>query len=152
MPNEAWSATVTTTFTIEPQTGVLPVRFGMTAAEVARVLGPPVRTTRNYLSEREEQRSGVNVRYAERGEVVEVSLLPSVCLLFHGTDLFKEVDPIGVLRHADPNPYEWVGFAVFLSLGVAVSGYHDNDSSQRAITVSKLGRWDTYKAQFVPMP
>jgi hypothetical protein len=93
----------------------------------------------------------VSVRYSKDGGVVELSLVPTGTLLFHGADLLKEADPIGVLLGTDPDPFEWVGFVVFLAVGVALTGYHDGDHAQRAITAFAPGRWDGYRDHFSPM-
>lgn len=138
------------TFVLSPHVGAIPIRFGMSQAEVASVVGTPERVKQTRLGEQEEQRAGVLVRYSKTGDgVVEITFLPTETLLFNGLNLFQ-VDPIQALLLSDPAAFEWVGFIVFLSLGVAVTGYHDNDPSQRAITVSKRGRWDAYRERFAP--
>src|SRR5690349_15249685 len=126
---------MTATYTLEPYIGALPVRFGMTERDVSRVLGKPKRVTTNFLGEREDQRDGVFVRYSENGGVIDLSLLPPKTLLFHGADLLNATDPIRVLLGRDPDPFEWVGSVIFLAIGVSLTGYHDGDFSDRAITI-----------------
>lgn len=48
-------------------------------------------------------------------------------------------DPNPVLLALDPEPLEFVGFWFFLALGVTTTGYHDDDPSQRAVTVFVRG-------------
>ena len=94
----------------------------------------------------------MNVRYSRvGGGAAELSLLPTETLLFHGANPLSGADPVGVLVRADPNPFEWVGFVIFLAIGVAVTGYHDGDRPQRAVTAFAPGRWDAYRGQFTPM-
>ncbi len=138
-----------TQFQFEPYVGTLPIRFGMTPAQVEQIVGPPAQVGQNFLGERDEQRGGVNVRYSKTAtSVVEVSLLPAMQLLLDSRDLFRERDPIQTILQYDPNPFEWVGFIIFLEIGLAITGYHDDDASQRAITAFCKGRWDPYRDQF----
>lgn len=60
-------------------------------------------------------------------------------------------DPLTAFLRADPNPRENVGFVIFRTLGVAVSGYHDNDTSQRAISFGARGLWDQHFANAKPI-
>jgi hypothetical protein len=137
------------TFTLEPYVGATPVRFGMTASEVKQVLGPPSQVSSNYLGEQEESRDGVKIRYSKEDQtVVELSFLPTVNLIFDSKNLFQQTDPIRIIVGFDPDPYEWVGFVIFLALGVTITGYHDSDLAQRSITVFSRGRWDAYRTQF----
>jgi hypothetical protein len=55
-----------------------------------------------------------------------------------------------MLRSYDPHPFEWVGFIIFLEIGIALTGYHDGDTAQRAMTIFPQGRWDAYRDQFSP--
>lgn len=51
-------------------------------------------------------------------------------------------DPNPLLLRADPAPLERLGFLVFNRLCVTTTGYHDDDESQRALTVYPPGKWD----------
>lgn len=142
---------MTTTFTLEPHVGALPIRFGMSQNEVSRVLGPPKRVTTNFLEEREEQWDSVFIRYSGSGGVIDLSLVPPATLHFHGNELLNAPDPIVVLLGSDPDPFEWVGSVIFLAIGVSLTGYHDGDHSERAITIFAPGRYDDYRSQLTPM-
>jgi hypothetical protein len=60
-------------------------------------------------------------------------------------------NPLTAFLRADPNPRENVGFVIFRTLGVAVSGYHDDDPSQRAISFGASGLWDEHFANAKPI-
>jgi hypothetical protein len=47
----------------------------------------------------------------------------------------SQQDPNPIFLALDPEPVEFVGFWNFLRIGVTTTGYHDDDESQRAITV-----------------
>jgi hypothetical protein len=42
----------------------------------------------------------------------------------------------------DSNPCESVGFVIFPNLGISMTGFHDNDPDEKAVSVSKKGRLD----------
>ena len=52
------------------------------------------------------------------------------------------------LLKEDSCPYEYVGFVVLLDVGITLTGFHDGDVSQRAVTAFRQGRWDHLKNKF----
>lgn len=132
------------TFDIEPYVGPLPLRFGLPRAEVPAVLGVEVQRKRD-----EDDRFGaVRVAYYGTGTVAEVGFVPrGIILRFMGTELWNDqsvADPVPLLLKHDPDPVESDGFLVFPAIGVTVTGFHDGDQSQRALTVFQRGHWDKY--------
>jgi hypothetical protein len=136
-------------FLLEPYVGVLPIKFGMTPREVADVAGPPDAVSRGYLGNRHEHRQCLNLSYSERG-VDEAVFLPGAQLTLHGQSLLDHPNPLAFLKTLDDSLFEWVGFIVFLKLGVRVSGIHDYDESQKSIGAVESGYWDKYMKQFTP--
>jgi len=138
-------------FTIEPYVGALPIRFGMNPAEVSQIIGPPSEVSTGPFGNRCEQRECLALGYSTPdGTFMEAVFAPGAKVLYHGHDLFEHPDPIQLLRQFDPAPQLWVGFVIFQRLGVRLSGFHDNDESQKAIAVVKEGYWDQYTEDFVP--
>ena len=45
---------------------------------------------------------------------------------------------------------EYVGFIVFLGLGLTLTGFHDGNDSQRAVTAFARGRWDHLRSKLRP--
>ena len=142
-----------TGYTLLPYVGASPVLFGMDAAAIAALLGAPAVVHTNMLGERDESRGGVGIRYsvADSG-VVEVAFVPGEVLFFEERNLLEHPDPVAVLSRSDPTPFEFLGFLVFFGLGVTVTGFHDDDPAQRAVTVFRRGRWDDYRPQMTPYP
>jgi hypothetical protein len=137
-------------FTFEPFVGPLPLRFGMSPEEVASVVGAPSRVFPDFFKNRTETRPGLSLGYdATSGRLVE-AVFPSVGLHFHGVDLFVVDDAIAFLRQFDPAPQIAVGMVFFVDLGLRLSGFHDNDESQRAIGVVATGHWEELARKFVP--
>jgi len=138
-----------TEFVIEPGTGVRPILFGMTPSDVRNVLGlepESIDTTPSEVRKmREYYPEFVGVDYDSNEQVCSVSFVPlgKVELRFGSTNLFDDeagINPLAVLLRVDPSPFESYGFIIFDKIGIAVTGYHDGDESQRAITVFK-GSW-----------
>jgi hypothetical protein len=138
------------TFTIEPYSGAMPITFEMSPEEVERVVGPADRLGTNSLGEREEGRGPVVIRYSkDDGRVVEIGFVPGARVTLRGHDLFEEQDLLGILARWDA-AREFVGFLIYLGLGVTVTGFHDGDNAQRAITVFRRGRWDEFSNDLAP--
>jgi hypothetical protein len=80
--------------------------------------------------------------------MAEAGFVPQdVILSFLGTrlwDLDQILDPMPVLLQHDPAPVEFYGFIIFTKIGVTCTGFHDDDRSQRAITVFRRGLWDKH--------
>ena len=131
-------------FDIEPYVGPLPLTFEMSSADVESIIGPAKYDRIMWSGHREEFRSFMNNYYAlDDGKVEVVGFVPTPSLLFKGHRLFSIPDPIALLRQYDPDPYEDLGFTVFLKLGISITGFSETDSEgDKAITVFRKGAWD----------
>ena len=138
------------TLVIEPGVGVRPILFGMTPGDVRNALGMKPEwidtTPIGKRKMREDYPEFIGVDYDNNDQVYSVSFSPlgKVELRFGSVNLFDDeagINPITVFLKADPSPYESYGFIIFDKIGVAVTGYHNDDKSQRAITVYKEGTW-----------
>ena len=134
-------------FEIRPFVGIGNAEFGMTPLEIEAVLGPSISETITNRGEREEIREYIAVRYDNRG-VVEFAFPSGADLTIDDVDLFGASGPVVVLMGYDPSPKECFGFLIFLKIGVTITGYHDGEESQRAITTFQRGRWDSMTEQF----
>lgn len=143
-----------TDFRIEPYVGAHPILFGMGPKEVERLLSAADSVRENRRGERTERRgpiNGLSIVYDETdGGVCEIGFCPGALVYFHGRDVLGEAGPLPVFLQFDPSPLECVGFLVFMELGVALTGYHDNDEAQRALTVFRKGRWDCMRGRLKP--
>jgi hypothetical protein len=132
------------TFDIVPFVGPLPIRFGMSRSEVTALLGPPIIS--NKQLERWGANSSVNVGYDKYDNVYEIVMTPDgYQLRLDGAlvwDENKTVDPNPLLLSLDSAPLERVGFLVFTKLGIATTGFHDDDPGQFAITLYPAHSWD----------
>lgn len=133
-------------FDIQPYAGALPITFGMTREEVHRLLGPPESShpvwdgsgvSESYNAARH------TVCYDNAGAVNHLGFSPGGAgLAILGRPIWTvahQPDPNPVLLALDPAPLEFVGFWFFAVIGVTSTGYHDDDSSQRAVSVCVRG-------------
>ena len=76
------------------------------------------------------------------GVLVEVSVTPPADVRFEGQSLFENDEGWRSLVALDGGEEEAVGFLVLRNLGLALSGLHEGEVEQRAITAFEKGRWD----------
>lgn len=128
------------TFDIEPFVGAHPVRFDMTSEQIQTILGQPgrVRPLPNGQGTSAEFKS-VNVRFDPAGRITDLSIFgPLPYLQLNGRDIWsasERLDPNRVLLASDPEPVDVFGFWTYQRLGVAVTGYQDDDPGQEAVTI-----------------
>lgn len=145
-----------------PYVGVGQVRLGMTPDEVAAVLGPPddseLIADMGEIREQREQAALQAVYSAGDKRLVELGFSPPIARLeFDGVPLFaaRSDDALGRVIQHDPSPLTIHGFVVFFGLGLTMTGFHDDDETQKAVTVFAKGRWDRVKPRmqkFVFLP
>jgi hypothetical protein len=146
-----------TDWLIHPYVGVGAAKLGMTQGQVAAILGPPddadVDSETDEIREERKAAALQAVFSADEGQLVELGFSPPIAELeLDGVRLFS-VPPDQALRHViqrDPDPRIIHGFIVFLSLGITMTGFHNNDEAQKAVTIFAKGRWDSVKPKLKP--
>jgi hypothetical protein len=127
---------------IIPYETVGQLRFGMTRDEVFAVLGNPKIIDQDRDDEVSLYYGTQRVTIGPAG-MAEVGILPQLPVTIHGISVFSDPDAFAKLCQIDENPKENVGFIVLLNLGITMTGFHDFDESQKAITAFARGRWDS---------
>jgi hypothetical protein len=74
--------------------------------------------------------------------------VPGADVNLKGIDVFKDTDAFAKLIKEGRKPFEYMGFVILLDLGVTLTGFHDNDESQKALTAFARGRWDHLRDKF----
>lgn len=123
----------------------------MTQVEVRKILGQEpgwIDSPKIGESKLEEHYDDfIGVHYDQTDRVYSLVFAPgTVVLRFNGVELIGPravPNPLLVLYAADSSPFEDVGFVVFDKIGVAATGYHDEQEDQRAITLMRTGTWTT---------
>jgi hypothetical protein len=136
-------------FEIISYLGAKPLLFGMTENQAEQLIGPPSRISTNNLGEKNTSYESFGIRYSPHtGGLVEIGFSKSAKVSFLGIDVFQESTAFERILQEDTSPYESVGFIVLLDLGITLTGFHDDDEQQKAITVFERGRWDHLKSKF----
>jgi hypothetical protein len=84
---------------------------------------------------------GFGATIADAG-VVEAYFLPATEISVSGIEVYKDAQALRKLCALDGAPKEFLGFIILLNLGITLTGFHDGDESQKAITAFASGRWD----------
>ena len=144
-----------TNFDIVPLIGANPLAFGMPVWEVDRILGPADSVSTNHSGQRVEHRSFMSVGYSA-GEPHLLEHIgfgrQMIGVKLSGVSLFKvaEEEALRMLGMLDGRAYGYMGVVAFLRLGIALTGFHDKDSSQKAITLFPEGAWDKRRSRLTP--
>ena len=138
-------------FKIKPYVSVGGVAFGGAESECLGKLGFPLATDVNREGLVELVYGHVIVRLdpIER-RVVEFTLLPHCESTIEGIEITWDTEFLARACKNDGKPREVYGFVVLCNLGIAITGIHDDDVSQMAITVFNRGAFDDLLVFGVP--
>ena len=146
--------TVPTGFDVRPLEGAGPLRFGMDANAVASILGSPEHVSVNHLGQTVEFRGALTLGYgSDQGALLNhIAFGPlATGVVFKDTGFFVDDDRVVIERLIAICPAgTYLGFLVFPELGLALTGFHDRDLSQRAVTLFPRGAWDKRIGKLTP--
>jgi hypothetical protein len=119
----------------------------MSPEDVVNILGSADSVSKNHLGQRVEFRSFMNIGfssgcYQKLNHIGFGRQMEDVH--FNGIYFFKN-PPINVIYKLmvhDNNPLIYLGFVVFLKLGISMTGFHDDDISQKSVSIFEYGAWD----------
>jgi len=127
------------------------VAFGSNEADVISVFGEPVRRAKNREQEKELYFPAYVLRFDAKSDVLrEVTLLPGCEAEINANAIFWDNRLLYWLGTQDDDLKEALGFVLSLKLGIALSGFHDDDESQKAIHAFRFGDWDMFKDRMRP--
>ena len=133
-------------YAIDPYVSAGPLRFGEGYHEVKSDLGEPISENKSRLGDMILRYDGFGATIAKVG-VVEAYFLPTTGVCISGVDVYADAQAFQKLCALDGAPKECLGFIVLLKLGITLTGFHDGDESQKAITAFSKGRWDRLSAE-----
>lgn len=121
-----------------------PLLFGRSSKnDCIQVLGEPLRSIRNREDVEEFHYKELIIRFDRLASVIrECTLLPYAEAVIDGIPVTWDLEFLRQACDRDGSPKDVYGFIVFISLGIAVTGIHDQDKSQLAITVFSRGDFD----------
>jgi hypothetical protein len=139
------------TLIIEPYEAVGYLKFGMNHDDIVASMGEPLRSTTsrggNTILWYDDNKLNLIL---ENDHLVEVGFAPDMPVSIRGIHPFTDPDAFASLCKLDGSPCEVLGFIVFRRLGITLTGFHDKDESQKALTAFTSGRWDALESQMKP--
>ncbi|TBN12839.1 hypothetical protein EYC79_11525 [Agrobacterium cavarae] len=141
------------TLEIYPGEGLGNLKFGMGISEVLRALGQEKdRTVRDDVTELYFD-NYLNVAFRD-GILFQIGATRySTGIMYKNIDIFS-AEPLSVLRMIEADAggaFEMYGFIVFLPLGLSLTGFHDDDLENKAMTVAVLDEWQSVREELKPI-
>jgi hypothetical protein len=135
-------------FKIHPLEGIGPIKFGMLPRQVESLVGPADQVSTNHLGQRVEFRSFMNFAFTNDTEqkLCHIGLGRQMDLTSLNDWFVFTEEPRSVIKHLismGDVPMLYMGFLVFLELGITLTGFHDDDEPQKALTLFPKGSWDS---------
>jgi hypothetical protein len=139
---------------IKPYKSFGPLNFHQTTMnECLQLLGPPRQRRINREGIEEFQYDQYIVRFDPLNRTVrECTLLPHMDAIINGIKVTWDNSFLHRACELDGLPRDVYGLIVLPSLGIAVTGIHDNDDTQLAITAFSKGDFDDLLAESIPFP
>lgn len=134
---------------IRPYERVGSLHFGMSPSETGEHLGAPQMVTKNRSKETVHRYPTILLTF-DGGGLAEVGIPPEGKPTLHSLDPLTRAGFTRLLAE-DGDAQETLGFVVLLNLGITVTGVHDDDASQLAVTAFRRGRWDGLREKMRPL-
>lgn len=137
---------------IEPFISIDSLFFGeSTRKDCISLYGKPINIRTNREGIEEFHYDEFIIRFNPLSNTLrECTLLPEATATIHGINVTWDRVFLREACELDGNPVEVYGFVVMQSLGVAVTGIHDDDRSQLAVTVFSKGEFDSLMGDATP--
>jgi hypothetical protein len=131
--------------------GVCGIGYGEREESLIAAFGQPLERGKNREGETELRYKDIILRLeASSDRFREITLLPECPALVSGIRVTWSRAFLGCLQVSDPDLVEVLGFIFSRKLGVALSGFHDDDRSQMAIHAFRRGDWDRFSKWMKP--
>lgn len=132
---------------IHPAQGLGNLEFGMTMSEVGSILGQEKdRSIRDKVTELYFD-NYLNLAFRD-GVLFQIGATHyTKGITYKNIDVLS-AEPLSVLKAMETaagGAYEMYGFIVFLKLGVSLTGFHDDDLENKAVTVAVLEEWQALR-------
>ena len=132
------------TIEIIPYSAFGPLSFDKTTKDdCVLLMGDPLRKRTNRKGVEEYEYQQFIVRFDPRTSTVrECTLLPYADATIDGIAVTWDRNFLRLVCEQDQSPRDVCGFILFLRLGIAVTGIHDDDESQLAVTAFSKGEFN----------
>ena len=136
-----------------PYIGAGPFKFEATPEEIQLNFQDKPKISKDYLGNRRDDFGAIGFCYDENDKLSEICIPPEGVSIYLDTQCLigdSSVKTLELLLKKDPNPLDVTGFLVFLKLGVNITGFHDNNESQKSFNIFKKGWWDDMLEEATP--
>lgn len=143
------------TFEIHSFEGALPLRFGMSPAEVSAILGTPRVAAPNWQGtlrySYDSPPLNLNIIFGGDGKTADHFGFGRLATVhFRGVDFFSDRSAWRSLLDYSSDYHVCSGLLVFCDLGIALSGFHDGYEDELAVTVFPRDAWEKFRSKFKP--
>jgi hypothetical protein len=140
-----------THFSIQSHEGALPLRFGMTEAGIISVLGAPQKKNKNWKGTLCLYYPFLTIGLGGAGNTADhFGFTKGAAVSYQDISFFSDLSAWKRLQDQDKEIVECVGFLVFLGLGIALSGFHDDYQDELAVVAFARGGYDKLRGHFKP--
>jgi hypothetical protein len=127
------------------------VSFGCSEADAVSKFGLPISKSTNRENELELNFHGFILRFDANSKLLrECTLLPGCDSMINNHNVSWDMKFLQWVASEDVNLKEILGYLVSLRLGIALTGFHDRDESQKAIHAFREGDWDMFRERMRP--
>lgn len=146
------------TFEIQSFEGALPLRFGMSPADVSGILGSPTTAAPTWdgllcynYNYRNPPQLDVNIGFGGDGQTANhFGFGRHASVYFRGLDFFGDRSAWRSLLDQSSDYHECLGFLVFCDLGIALTGFHDDYEDDLGVTAFPRDEWEKFRPRFKP--
>jgi hypothetical protein len=141
-----------TEFELFPYVGVGPLKFGMSPAQVERLLGAPDKYCLDDDGDREEHRGYTTIGYSKNGDykLNHIGFDREMVGLRYGDlkifsepyDMLQQHHVLRTLCAEDGAPRFSLGFVILFNLGFAMTGFQDKEEDDLTFVAFPKGGWD----------
>lgn len=134
---------------IHPNVGVADLIFGASLDEVQQRWGKPVSTAKNRSGETVLAYPDIQLTFDDAG-LAEAGVAPEADPVVGGARPLSSKADFERLVRDDGEAQQVLGFIVLERLGLTITGVHDGDREQLALTAFRSGRWAPLRGQMTP--
>lgn len=134
---------------IQPNVGVAGLNFGASLDEVQQRWGKPISTAQNRSGETVFAYPDIQLTFDDAG-LAEVGVAPQADPVVDGARPLSSKADFERLVRDDGQAQQMFGFIVLETLGLTITGVHDGDTEQLALTAFRTGRWARLRDQMTP--
>ena len=133
--------------------GALPLRFGMSPEEVASIIGQPRVASPNWQGvlswSYDSPTLSLNIGFGGDVQTANHFGFGRGSIVRHrGLDFFADRSAWRRLIDLSCDLHECLGFLVFCDLGIALTGFHDDDEDDLAVVAFPRGEWEEFRGKF----